>query len=855
MSPLTDSLQRYAAAHSRTDEALLADGNVKPDWRYLLDGLATLGTSELQQRQQKAARILRDDGATYNTYGKNARNQQWGLDLLPLLISSEAWVQIEAGLQERAELFNLIFSDLFGKRELITRGILPPEVVFGHQSFLRACDGLQLPGQHQLVIHGVDMIRREDGSMCICSDRVQAPSGLGYALENRVVMGRVLPSLLRESMVHRLTGFFQVLRQKLISLAPQVASPRIVVLTPGLYSETYFEHSFLANYLGFSLVQSSDLVVRDGFVWMRTLKGLTKVDVILRRVDELFCDPVELKADSKLGLPGLLQVARAGNVAIANPLGSGFMENPVLYRFLPQISEHFLGRQPRIACAQTWWCGDPDDYGYVTANFADLVIKSVARSSGAGSRVVSDLSDQQATDLLAEISADPQNFVAQEKLQPSHVPTFSNQELVSRPIILRSFSVAAADSSYRVLPGGLTRVGAHESSTMIANHLGSFSKDTWILASEPEKHEILLPQIGADTGFTEGAELPSRVVENLFWMGRYMERAESSLRFIRTLFVQLNGIRQLPENCRHILLRALTHLTSTYPGFVNEPSILAAPDDELLSLILDRDRIGTVTNGISSLMSCAEQLPGLLSSDSQRIINDIADETQTLGSTLRGDFLTAPEESLDPLISSLLALSGIVNESMIRDTGWLFVELGRRIERASQTSSLVRSLLFTRFGNADEAILLESLGMTVESIISYRRRYGGSLNINNMLEMVLMDVSNPRSLEYQLKSIVNTIYALPRERRTTELSAQLRHVMEAQSKVQLSKISGLSNADAATDTRPELDQLCAEVHASLAASSQALSQEYFVHAQDAQQLLEYGESFPLSPESIKTETH
>jgi uncharacterized circularly permuted ATP-grasp superfamily protein len=287
MSPFNHSFEHYAAQHSRTDEAILADGSVKPDWRYLLDSLATLGDDELAERQQKAKRILRDDGATYNSYEQNTRSQTWGLDLLPLLIPTNAWGAIEAGLQERADLFNLIFKDLYGKRELISLGLLPPELVFGHQSFLRACDGLQLPGENQLIIHGVDMVRRDDGSLCICSDRLQAPSGLGYALENRIVMSRVLPSLLRESQVHRLTSFFQVLRQKLISLAPQIASPRIVVLTPGPYSETYFEHAFLANYLGFSLVQSGDLVVRDGFVWMRTFNGLTRVDVIHRRVDEL----------------------------------------------------------------------------------------------------------------------------------------------------------------------------------------------------------------------------------------------------------------------------------------------------------------------------------------------------------------------------------------------------------------------------------------------------------------------------------------------------------------------------------------------------------------------------------------
>ncbi|RBP51268.1 circularly permuted type 2 ATP-grasp protein [Arenicella xantha] len=839
MNTIPQRLTDYKVPDARIDEAFQADGNLKADWRYLLDSMATLGVGEIRERQHKAARILREDGASYNTYASSSRHQAWGLDLLPLLIPSAEWVEIEAGLQERAELFNLIFSDLYGKREIISRSLLPPELVFGHQSFLRSCQGLSLPGDNQIIVHGVDMIRRDNGRMCISSDRLQAPSGLGYALENRNVMGRVLPSLLRENQVHRLTSFFQVLRQKLISLAPQVDSPRIVVLTPGPYNETYFEHAFLANYLGFSLVQSGDLVVRNGYVWMRTLKGLTRVDVILRRVDELYCDPVELRPDSKLGLPGLLQVARAGNVAIANPLGSGFMENPVLYRFLPDISKHFLGRPLRLESAKTWWCGDQDDYQFVLANLDDLVVKSVARGIGLNSKVVSELSDQQVNELTGLIKSQPQNYVAQEKLTPSHVPTLDQQEVVSRPIILRSFAVASEDASYRVLPGGLTRVGATESATTIANHLGSFSKDTWVTASEPEKHEILSAQLGVVSGYTEGAELPSRVVENLFWMGRYMERAETSLRYVRTLFIQLNGVQSLPQTCRATMLKAATHITSTYPGFVNNSELLNNPNSELLSILLDQNRIGSVAHSVTALIACAEQLPGLLSSDSQRIINQITDELDMLASDLSGDFLSAPEEPLGPLLSNLLALAGIVNESMIRDTGWLFVELGRRMERASQTASLLRALLFSRLGDFQESITLETLGMSVESLISYRRRFGGALKTNYMLELVLMDASNPRSIEYQLKSIVNTIYALPRERRTTELSAQLRFVMEAQSKVQLSKISQLSIADAVSESRMELDQLCGQIHKLLGDAYNALSVEYFTQAAGPQQLVEY----------------
>ncbi|MGV6807838.1 MAG: circularly permuted type 2 ATP-grasp protein, partial [bacterium] len=334
-SPTTELLMGYSAREGTVDEAFVGEGRYHGDWEYLLNSLASLGEEELNNRRLKAMRMLRDDGATYNVYSQVGADNAWNLDLVPFLISSEDWGKVEAGLQERAELFNFILNDIYGSRELITRGIVPPELIFGHKSFIRACQAIKLPGEHQLIIHATDMMRQPDGSMCIVADRCQAPSGSGYALENRSVMSQVMPSLFRESHVHRLAGYFQILRKKLIDLAPGVSSPQIVILTPGPYNEAYFEHAFLANYLGFSLVQSNDLIVKNGNVWMRSLDGLKRVDVILRRVDDYFCDPAELKSDSQLGVAGLLEVARSGRVAIANPLGSGILENPALLSYLP----------------------------------------------------------------------------------------------------------------------------------------------------------------------------------------------------------------------------------------------------------------------------------------------------------------------------------------------------------------------------------------------------------------------------------------------------------------------------------------------------------------------------------------
>ena len=342
-----------------SDQVYQADGAIKPEWNYLLESLKDLGVNALNERQEKARRILRDDGVTYNIYDEGiVPNGQWELDLVPAIIGSEDWAKIESGLLERAELFNLILRDFYGPRNLLKQLSLPAEALYGHGGFLRACQGIQMPGEHELILHSVDMIRAPDGSMCVLSDRAQAPSGAGYVLENRTVMSRVFPSIFRDSHVHRLASFFQRLRQKLISLSPSENQARVVVLTPGAHNETYFEHSYISNYLGFPLVQSGDLVVRNGFVWMKSLEGLGRVDVILRRVDDVFCDPVELRSDSHLGVPGLLDVIRSGRVVMANPLGSGVLENPILLKYLPAISKQLLGREPRLSSVRTYWSGD-----------------------------------------------------------------------------------------------------------------------------------------------------------------------------------------------------------------------------------------------------------------------------------------------------------------------------------------------------------------------------------------------------------------------------------------------------------------------------------------------------------------
>lgn len=827
----------FAPPHAR-DERYGIDGAHNPIWQYLLNGLDALGSAGIQERQEKARRILRDDGATYTVYNEQQGSMKaWELDLVPLLIGSDEWARIESGLLERAELFNLILQDLYGPRDLIRTGVIPPEAIFSHGGFLRPCAGIRLYGDHELILHAVDMGRDADGNMRVFADRTQSPSGAGYALENRTVMTRVLPSLFRDSQVHRLSSFFQRLRGKLNHLAPNSDEPRVVVLTPGYLNETHFEHAYLANYLGYPLVQSGDLLVRNGFVWMKSLEGLVRVDVILRRVDDWFCDPLELKSDSQLGVPGLLDSARQGRVAIANPLGSGILENPILLKYLPKISKRLLGREPRLKSVKTYWCADEKDQKAVLERFDQLLIRPIFR--GLGTTVdVSLLGQDKRTQLQSNMLAQPHLYVAQERLNPSRAPTIQREQIQSHPAILRSFAVAS-DSSYAIMPGGLTRVSPSPESTLITNQLGSINKDTWVIASESERPNLGEREQEKHASQQLYTSLPSRVVENLFWLGRYAERAEASLRALRTVFIYLNGVEVLPPSCRDLLLRAVTTITDTQPGFLQAPkSLLQNPEPELMAVVLDGARIGSVKSCFNALLNCAEESKELLSSDTLRVINDVRDILAGLDLDLRSGLMSAPEEALDPLVTALMAFSGLTQESMIRGVGWRFMEIGRRLERGTQVVMLLRSLLVPNLNESDQATIIQVTLLVLEVLITYRRRYRARMDMTHTLELTLLDTSNPRSLLYQFDQLQNLIDKLPEVGVSSrELQSEQRALLEATSTLRLSRLVDLAATNEKSNKRETLDTLLEDLTAMLNAIGCEVSDKYFDHRVGPQQLV------------------
>jgi uncharacterized circularly permuted ATP-grasp superfamily protein/uncharacterized alpha-E superfamily protein len=831
-TPLSEG---YRPAAHLFDEMCLATGELRPHCEYLIRALEALGHEEFERRKFEVRHLLNENGVTYNVYGEAQLIERlWPLDLIPVLVTSAEWSPLEQALIQRAELFDLLLADLYGPQKLIHKGVLPPELIYAHPGFLRPCWDTSGRNQRHLALYAADLARTPDGEIRVIGDRTQAPSGAGYALENRTVLSRVLPSVYRDSHVHRLALFFRALRARLHNLDPRHQdNPRIVLLTPGPDSETYFEHAFLANYLGYPLVQGSDLVVRDYRVWLNALDGLKPVDVILRRVDDSYCDPLELRADSLLGTAGLLQAARLGQVAIVNPLGSSVLENPGVMAYLPILARELLGEELKIPSVATWWCGDPDSRQYVLEHLERLVIKPIVPHPSASTVFGAALSTHDRWALAERIRARPHLFVGQEQLALSTAPVVVDGRLEPRPMVLRSFAVAG-EEGYVVMPGGLSRVAPSANTWVVSNQSGGVSKDIWVLASEPERQVSLLTPTHQPVTLTrDGDTVPGRVADDLFWLGRYSERAEGSARLLREVLSRLLGSERAPQDeSLPPLLRAVTRQTGTVPGFIGDGAEerLQAPERELLSVMLDRKRIGSLRYNIDALVRVGRSVRDRLSSDSSRVINGVNREL------LRPCELTGALEALQRLIILLAAFAGLSAESMSRGQGWRFLEIGRHLERAVHTVTLLRSVFASASGRSSS--VWEALLAVAHSVKTYRRRYRSQMQPTAVLDLLLLDQGNPRSVCYQLLQLDELVAALGGDVASPR-SAAHRLTLAAVAQLRLFDVATLTSS-AADDFRADsagLDALLTQLASLLAHLSDELTRRYFSHAEPPHQLV------------------
>lgn len=825
LSSVVNVLPPYRPLEGHFDEMLTLNGEIRPHWAGVVEFVSNMGRAELQRRVLESRRIIRENGMTYHLQKEEDvdSDRPWPLDLLPCVLSSEDWSIIESAVMQRARLLNALLSDLYGPRRTVREGSLPPGFLFNHPGFLRPCDGIRPPDGVWLNNLAVDLIRGPDGAWRIIGERTETPMGLGYALENRLVLNETLSEAFNSTGVRRLASYFQDFKQALATAARRPENPRIGVLTDGPSSPTYFEHAFLARYLGYTLVQGSDLAVREKRVYLRTLGGLLPVDMILRRMESSACDPLELTSETAGGAAGLLDAVRAGNVSVANALGSGAAESHALSAFMPALSRSLLGEDLDLHAPQTWWCGQPESLDYVLNNLSSLVIKPAYPLSAGRPEFAGQLSGKRLEKLAAKIRANPSAFAAQEYIPASTTPMRTSSGLSPRFLVIRAFA-AAQGGAYRVLPGGLARVSSSARPNDVSMVNRGMSKDLWVIGDYPEPVISLVPQLRKPIDVSRATfDLPSRVAENLYWLGRYVERVEATARIFRTTLNLMSAeATPRPESAlvgAQDLLMQLGHIPAEAAG----PRFQQA----LCDAVFHSDRKGGFGWQIHQLRNVAWLLRDRLSDDAWRAISRL--ESGYLEN--RGDFRTL-DELLDSAIMMLTSFSGSAMEAMTRGHGWRLLDIGRRLERALQITKLLRLGLVKPV--SDERPRLELLLLAADSSITYRSRYLTSLQPDLVIDLLLVDDANPRAIAFQLQHLKKHVVRLPESPTTVRRSPETRLITDALSAVELAQVEELSIAK--NGVRSELAALLLRIEQDLEHLSEALTQDYLTHAKAIRQM-------------------
>lgn len=842
------------------DELVDAGGKVRRMWSELSADFVELGTSGLGRLDSRVRRLIEDDGITYTEVagpGEQAVTTPWRLDPIPLLISADDWTRLEAGLVQRSRVLDEVLTDVYGPRRTLTSGLLPPEVIFGYRGYVRAAHGITVPGRHQLFLHGCDISRWSDGQFRVTADWAQAPSGAGYALADRRVVSTAIPEAFEHSNPRPLTPFARAMRLMLIESAQEGESddPFVVVLSPGVHSETAFDQANLASMLGFPLVESADLVVRDAALWMRSLGTLRRVDVVLRRVDAEFSDPLDLRPDSRLGVVGLVEALRRGAVTVVNTLGSGLLENPALTGFLPRLSRALLGEDLLLESAPTYWGGDEKERAYLTNNLHRLIIRSAVDGA---TLFGPELSIRQRADLRARIEETGWQWVGQEPAQFSVAPAVEGYGgLAPAPVGMRLFSMARR-SGYTAMAGGLGQL--HQRTVPDRAVIKVAAKDIWVRAAP-----AAVPAVGTEAPHEErerraapvvAAVSSPRVLNDLFWMGRYSERAESAARLLIATHARYQDYRYRPwlegAEAVPVLMAALGRATATVapaaglfgvgdaddaaaepdsppvgsgqqqslsmgepptavetesgsdaagvdaadsgiademnvtirPGVLHRAMVAAASAAEeqgvtpsgpawtpvagasregyeyLAALTIDRDLPGSLAFAIDRYENAARAVRDQLSADTWMILSAVDRALAEYRGT-HGDQESALSAVHSLTLAALLSLSGIGAESLVRDSGWYVMDIGKRIERGLALTALMSAALTQTYPDEAERVVTESVLRATESQVSYRRRHGDSVRISAVAGLLLFDTANPRSLAYQLDRLDSDLRALP----------------------------------------------------------------------------------------------
>lgn len=835
ITPDTGSARLFQCPVSVFDEVYESDGRVRAHWQRLLHAFRQLSHNEFLRRNEQADRMLRENGVNFHAFADTAdAARPWRLDLLPLVIPSSEWAQVETGLAQRARLLNAIIRDIYGPQTLVRDGLLPPELVFGNPEFIRAFWQLQPTELNPMFLYAAELARSPNGQWLVMADRSEAPAGPGFALENRIVSSRTIPSAFKQIPVERIASFFVYLQNSLRRRAPRNSeNPRTVLLTHGPTHRYYFEDVYLARYLGYTLVEGADLAVRNDCVFLKTLSGLLPVDIILCRSAESGLDPLELGANAAFGVPGLLNAARTGNVAIANTPGCGIVGAPVFMAFFPQICEHLFGEPLQMPSIPTWWCGDPNSLTQVRDRFETLVIKPAFQKSGGEEIIVSDLAKADREGLLNRIQLQPWSFVAQEKIARSGVPVWHESGIRSGHVAVRAFMVED-ESHFRLMPGGLIRIAPDTGPMQLSVSAGDGSKDMWVLAEgKVDKVTLLAPGDQPAELRRTSALFPSRVADNLFWLGRTIDRCDFLSRVIRSLAERLLGDSSVEPLEVRFLARVLSEQGQLEPGFVVDglESQLPALADAFPLAVFDSSEVGGLANSVSELTRLSSLVRDWLSPDTWQRIHHTAEAFQ-ISPTHEWNDLADVVLTTNRLIGNLASVSGLISDGMNRGPSWRFLELGRSIERAGATARLL--LTADLKGPTSSPAILKTLVEVLDVQMTYRFRYRDQLQRNAVLDLAITDETNPRSLVFQIERLVSHVDRLPGAETRPLRSEDMRLVMHCAHAVRM-----LTTEDLAAQVPRNVVNALRSVEEGMTSLSNTLTRKYLVHSGTPRQITDF----------------
>jgi uncharacterized circularly permuted ATP-grasp superfamily protein/uncharacterized alpha-E superfamily protein len=747
------------------DELRAPEGGLRPAWRAFLDTLPAppAGAGMAQDLNQRVAQVeqrIRLDGVTHNVFSDasagGVASRAWSLQLLPQLIEAADWADIEAGVRQRAELLERVLADLYGPQTLVHEGLLPPALLLRHPGWLRPMIGVPPAGGQRLMIVAFDLARGPNGRWWLVSQRTQGPSGLGYVLHNRLVIARQFPDAFRELRVQRIASSYRTLLDSLEQRATEVAgggTPRVVLLTPGPYSETYFEHAYLARYLGLPLVEGGDLTVRDQRLYLKTVEGLEPVHGLLRRLDDDWCDPLELRPDSALGVPGLLQAARAGTVVMANALGSAFLESPAFQGFLPGIAQRLTGDELSLPALPTWWCGEPAAWADVREHLADKLLRSTFPRGGRTSQV----HDRHE----AAAHEDPDAWTVQGRLRFSRAPIWGEGAVTPRPALVRVYAIAQGGGRWHVLPGGMTRVAQREDSS-ISMQRGGTSLDTWVLTRGAVDSFSMLPQrLSVDDLLQRHRPVSSRTGENLFWLGRYTERTEQLVRLARATLSLIDADTDTPAPLRQAL-SALAVRTGMAPSGV--PTLLQSArhfERAVLAALADEKGANSVAFNLAALERAALALRERLSPEQWGLVRSMRESFARALEAPEGELPTLAQvlPALDRLTLQLAAATGAQTDRMTRDHGWRLLTVGRLLERLQGVSLRLEAFLHAQA--LDTVAGVDLLLDLFDSLITFRARYQRHEDLLALADLLVMDSANPRAFAGVLRRLRTELSKLP----------------------------------------------------------------------------------------------